>query len=100
GPTQDGAHNLDCLVGEARCSAEEWAALGREYRGELQRLDDAVGRLLAATRTALGDRPTYVVFLSDHGEGLDPASGATHHGGTLSREVVTVPMLVTGPDVE
>lgn len=100
GPTQDGAHNLDCLIGQTRCSNEEWAALGREYRAELQRLDDAVGRLLAATRTALGDRPIYVVFLSDHGEGLDPASGATHHGGTLSREVVTVPMLVTGPDVE
>ena len=99
GPSRDGARNLDCLTGQARCTSEEWAALGQHYRGELQRLDDAVGRLLAATRSSLGGRPTYVVLLSDHGEGLDPASGATHHGGTLSREVVTVPMLVAGPDV-
>jgi arylsulfatase A-like enzyme len=100
GPGQDGTRNLDCLVGQARCTAEEWAELGREYRGELQRLDDAVGRLLAATDSALGGRPTYVVLLSDHGEGLDPASGSTHHGGTLSREVVTVPLLVAGPQVD
>jgi arylsulfatase A-like enzyme len=93
----DGARNLDCLVGKARCKPEQWAALGGYYRGELRRLDDAVGRLLAATRQALGDRPTYVVLLSDHGEGLDPSSGATHHGGALSREVVAVPLLVAGP---
>ncbi|HET9766250.1 MAG TPA: sulfatase-like hydrolase/transferase, partial [Thermoanaerobaculia bacterium] len=39
----DATRNLDCLVGKARCTPEQWAALGGYYRGELRRLDDAVG---------------------------------------------------------
>ena len=92
-------HNLNCLLGQTRCRDEEWRALGDRYRAELQRLDEAVGRLLAAVHAALGDRDTYVVLLSDHGEGLDPAAGVKHHGGTLAREVIAVPLLVAGGPV-
>jgi arylsulfatase A-like enzyme len=96
----DAARNLECLIGEVQCTAREWEALAGYYRAELRRLDGAVGRLLAATRSALHDRPTYVVLLSDHGEGLDPVAGATHHGGALRRDLLSVPLLVSGPGVE
>ena len=86
--------------GEAQCTAREWEALAGYYRAELRRIDGAVGRLLAATRAALDDRPTYIVLLSDHGEGLDPVAGATHHGGALRRDLLAVPLLVSGPGVE
>ena len=99
GSAATAVHNLDCLLGKARCTPEEWGALGAHYSGELQRLDAAVGRLLAAVRAAFDDRETYVVLLSDHGEGLDPATGATHHGGTLSRQVIAVPLLIAGGEV-
>ncbi len=92
--------NLECLQGQRRCSDEDWSALAGYYRAEVRRLDGAVGRLLATARRALADRPTYVVLLSDHGEGLDPALGPTHHGGALRRELLAVPLLVAGPGVE
>src|ERR1044072_1838899 len=95
----DTDHNLDCLLGQARCSDEEWRSFGTHYRAELQRLDDAVGRLLATVDATLGARDTYVVLLSDHGEGLDPAGSVTHHGGTLALDIVAVPLLVAGGDV-
>jgi arylsulfatase A-like enzyme len=91
--------NLDCLTGKRTCSPEHWEALAGYYRAELERLDGALGALLATTRSSLGGRPTYVVLLSDHGEGLDPELGATHHGGTLRRDVLAVPLLVSGPGV-
>jgi len=95
----DGERNLDCLLGQAQCTDAEWKALGAQYRGTLQSLDSGVGRLLAAARTTLGDGETYVVLLADHGEGLDPGRGVTHHGGTLARDVVAVPLLISGGDV-
>ena len=91
--------NLECLQGQRRCADEDWSALAGFYRAEVRRVDGAVGRLLDTVRGALADRPTYVVLLSDHGEGLDPALGPTHHGGALRRELLAVPLLVAGPGV-
>jgi arylsulfatase A-like enzyme len=98
--TARAAYNLECLLGQRRCAAADWAALAAAYRAEVRRLDGALGTLLAAVDRALADRPTFVVLLSDHGEGLDPARGVTHHGGALRRELLAVPLLVAGPGIE
>ncbi len=92
-------HNLQCLTGERQCPAAEWQTLAGYYRAELRRLDDGVARLLATVHRQLGDRATYVVLLSDHGEGLEPGEGATHHGGALRRDLLSVPLLVAGPGI-
>jgi arylsulfatase A-like enzyme len=96
----DPDHSLACLTGNDTCAPEEWEALAGHYRAALRRLDGGVARLLEAVRAGLADRPTYVVLLSDHGEGLDPAQGHTHHGGALRPDVLSVPLLVSGPGVE
>ncbi|HEV8630944.1 MAG TPA: sulfatase [Thermoanaerobaculia bacterium] len=93
----DADHNLACLLGEQRCPSADWQALAGYYRAELRRLDGGIGQLLAAIRADLGDRPTWIVVVSDHGEGLDPASGHTHHGGALDHDLLAVPLLISGP---
>jgi arylsulfatase A-like enzyme len=91
---------LSCLLGDRRCSAAEWAELRRLYAARLRHLDGELAALLTAAEAALADRPLWVVLVSDHGEGLDPASGPAHHGGSLHPAVLTVPLLIAPPGNE
>jgi arylsulfatase A-like enzyme len=93
-------HDLGCLTGERPCPDSDWERLAAQYRSELRRLDGGIATLLATVDARLGERPTWVVLLSDHGEGLDPANGAPHHGGALEPEVLGVPLLVHAPGLE
>jgi tetratricopeptide (TPR) repeat protein len=66
------------------------------YDGEIARADEIVGRLLSFLREReLYDR-SLVIFLSDHGEGLDD-HGEDEHGVLLYREEIHVPLLVKFP---
>jgi tetratricopeptide (TPR) repeat protein len=66
------------------------------YDGEVARADEIVGRFLQD----LKDRGVYdralVVFLSDHGEGLND-HGEDEHGVLLYREAIHVPLMVKLP---
>ncbi len=66
------------------------------YDGEIARADEIVGAFLKY----LKDQDVYdralVVFLSDHGEGLDE-HGEDEHGVLLYREAIHVPLMVKFP---
>jgi arylsulfatase A-like enzyme len=88
-----------CIQGEAHCSADEWARLEALYRAEIRHLDEGFGRLLAVLRAQGFLDSAYVVLVSDHGEGFTPDRGRIHHGGRLHADVLSVPLLVSGPGV-
>lgn len=83
-----------CLQGRLICSRLDWARLHALYTAEIQHLDRAFGRLLAAVDAATRDN--VVVFLSDHGEGFDFANHRVHHGGRLHNDLIHVPLIVRG----
>jgi len=68
------------------------------YDAEIRQLDDALAGLFA-TLDELGVRDeTLVVVTSDHGEEF-LEHGNVLHGRTMYREVLDVPLIVTGPGV-
>jgi arylsulfatase A-like enzyme len=89
--------NIPCLLGGRRCEPAEWSALRQLYAEEVRRADAPFGSLLAAAERRLSDRPLWIVFTSDHGEGFSPERGDIHHGGTLTPDLVAVPLLVAPP---
>ncbi len=77
---------------------EEFArgdSIVERYDGEVAAADDAVGRMVAAFRSA---RPYGVVVVTaDHGEELGD-HGGYYHGTTLFDDQVRVPLLFWAPD--
>ena len=66
------------------------------YDGEIARADEIVGRLVAFLKERDLYRNTLIVFLSDHGEGLND-HGEDEHGVLLYREEIHVPLFVKFP---
>ena len=89
---------LKCMRGRSQCP-EDWPVLSQLYRGELVNLDAGFGRLMEALDDARLAASTLVVFLSDHGEGFDPANHRLHHGGRLHEDVIRIPIMMRGPGV-
>ena len=95
----DRPHYLKVVTGQQPGTDQDWARLRDLYTQTTRHLDRGLGDLWEALdRSGLLDR-SLVVLLSDHGEGLDPADGAIHHGGLLHPEQVRIPLLVAGPGV-
>jgi arylsulfatase A-like enzyme/Flp pilus assembly protein TadD len=66
------------------------------YDGEIAYTDSVVGEFLQSLKNAgLYDR-SLIIFLSDHGEGLND-HGEEEHGMFLYREVIQVPLVVKLP---
>ena len=86
-----------CVLGVRRCGPDDWAVLERLYRSGLDHLDAAFGRLVQALDRADLLRTSWIVVVSDHGEGFDPERRRIHHGGRLHSDLVTVPLLVRPP---
>lgn len=99
-PTPQSTHDLECLLGMASCGPDEWLELEAKYEAGIDDFDRALGPLLALLEEKLGKDNTFVVLLSDHGEGFDHVRNRIHHGGRLHRDQLQVPLLVTGPGVE
>ncbi len=78
-------------------TAEEAEDIVARYEGGIRSADRAAGRLLEA----LGHfgRPWLAIVTSDHGESLGE-SGRWFHGGSLAQELLDVPLLVLGTEVE
>lgn len=66
------------------------------YDGEVAYTDRAFGELLAALRERGLAEQTLVVFVADHGEGLDE-HGHLGHGDDLHREVLRIPWILRLP---
>lgn len=64
------------------------------YAAQVERMDAAVGRLLAGIEERGEREGTLVVFTSDHGEGLGERDYWFAHGEFLTDELVQVPLLV------
>lgn len=87
-----------------RLHAEEWEfdedereTIVRLYDGEVARMDNALGRLLAALEEAPGRDNTWLVVTADHGEQLGER-GVYLHGKSLDRREIHVPLLIGAPD--
>jgi arylsulfatase A-like enzyme len=99
-PTPESTHELECLLGIASCAPAEWRNLEAKYEAGIDVVDRALGALLRLLDQRLGTDNTFVVLLSDHGEGFDHERHRIHHGGRLHRDQLQVPLLVTGPGVQ
>ena len=73
------------------------SALADPYDGEIAYADALVGRLFDALQRTDGFDQSWVVVLSDHGEGLGD-HGEQEHGVLLYREALQVPLLVRAPN--
>ena len=67
------------------------------YRGEVEYVDEEIGRLLAGLRERGLDASTVVVFAADHGESLGERGVWFAHGGELGDEQARVPLLLRVP---
>lgn len=99
GSTLDSQRARRCMVDLAVCSADEWKVLQELYDRRIDELDGAIGALRQALATDLSDRPTYLVLVSDHGEGFDQPAARIHHGGRLHGDQLRVPLLITGAGI-
>lgn len=88
---------VDCVLGRTHCAAEAWDELRALYRAELELLDQTFARLRSALEGAGLWQDSYVVLLSDHGEGFEPERQRIHHGGRLHADQLRIPLLVSGP---
>jgi len=88
-----------CLRGREQCTPDQMRRLQELYRAELPNLDAGVARLDAAIGQSGYAADTFVVFVSDHGEGFDFSGGRFHHGGRLHRDLLHVPFFISGPAI-
>ncbi len=72
------------------------------YDNEIRFVDEHVGRLLDGIAARRPDRELIIVLHSDHGEGLDHDEdhGQLYHSNNLHDELIRVPLVVSGPDIE
>ncbi len=68
------------------------------YDGEIAWTDSQLARLFAYLRDAGLDENTVILFTADHGEEF-LEHGGVGHGLTMHREVIHVPMIITGPGI-
>jgi len=78
---------------------EQRAHVQTLYDGEIQYLDEAIGRILDELEALDRADDTYVAFTADHGEELWD-HGNWGHGHTLYEELIRVPLILRGPTVE
>lgn len=79
-------------------SPEELAYVRRLYRGEIQTVDDALGRLLETLKDEKRLDDAIVVLMGVHGEEFFEHRGAGH-GRTLYEESLRVPLMIRAPAV-
>ena len=74
------------------------AHLRRLYRGEVEYVDQAIGRVLGELAHLGLDTQTYVAFTSDHGEEFWEHD-RWGHGHSLYEELMRVPLILAGPGI-
>ncbi len=79
---------------QAEIRPENMPALRETYLNTAANVDRAIGRVIGATRRAVGEEPGVVVF-SDHGESLFD-QGFLGHGYALNDAQTRIPLIVSG----
>lgn len=91
--------------------SSEWFALAGQvitWHGDVAQRVDSIRRTYQASAMRLSERfqelldsvdmdRTIVVFIADHGEGLQPELGRVHHGGRMHEDLLHVPLAVHLP---
>jgi arylsulfatase A-like enzyme len=91
------AQYVATVTGRVEGPGGVWRQLRHLYNAEVALLDASFAGLLECLeREELLDS-TIIAFVSDHGEGFDPAAERIHHGGRLHADVVRIPMLLRVP---
>ncbi len=67
------------------------------YKGEVEYVDQEIGRFLAGVRGRVPRQRTAIVFTADHGEGLGEDDYWFGHGMYLSDAQMRIPMLIQVP---
>jgi arylsulfatase A-like enzyme len=98
--TPESKKRLQCLLGVTSCSPQKWRELESMYEAGIDAFDRDLGSFLELVERTLGSNDTFIILLSDHGEGFDHARNRIHHGGRLHRDQLQVPLLVAGPGIE
>jgi arylsulfatase A-like enzyme len=98
--TPESKKRLQCLLGLTPCSPQKWRELESMYEAGIDAFDRDLGSFLELVERTLGSNDTFIILLSDHGEGFDHARNRIHHGGRLHRDQLQVPLLVAGPGIE
>ena len=93
-------HYLSCITGRKTCPPADWERLKSLYQAELYRMDEGLARLRAALDSKGLSDSTLIIFLSDHGEGFDPDRNRIHHGGRLHEELIDIPLMISGPNIQ
>jgi uncharacterized sulfatase len=78
-------------------TAHEGDSIRARYDGGVHSADRQAGRILAAA--AARGRPFVAIVTADHGESLGE-SGRWFHGGSLAPELLAVPLIIVGDDIE
>ena len=87
------------LSGLERLSEEDWRELKAVYAGMISRVDDQLGRVLAAVdRAGVSDR-TLKMFFTDHGEYLGDFGLVEKWPSGLDDCLLHNPLVVSGPGV-
>lgn len=69
------------------------------YEAEIKYVDNAVGKIMKMIETLNLSDNTYVCVTSDHGEEFWDHGGFLH-GRTMHSELINVPLVIAGPDIE
>lgn len=89
----------ECLRGTREGTDEDWRVLRALYTAVLKHLDEAFGHLMDTLEDDGLAQNTIVVLVSDHGEGFEPASDRTGHGGRMHEDQIRIPLAMRVPGV-
>jgi arylsulfatase A-like enzyme len=76
------------------------AQISQLYDAEIRRTDAAIRRLVSTLKEQDAFENTLIAIAGDHGTELHDHGGFSHGPDTLYQEIVHVPLLFHGPDVE
>jgi arylsulfatase A-like enzyme len=89
--------HLRDAYGTQRLTDEQWREIAAVYHGMVSRLDDQVGRMLAALEGRADD--TVVVFFSDHGEYLGDHDLIEKWPAGVHDCLARDPLIIAGPGI-
>ncbi len=96
-PFGDHTRVTPLIEGKVETTPEQRDYIQRVYDEEVLAVDEALGRAITALQAR--ERPTWIVLTADHGEEFWD-HGGFEHGHHLLRELVRVPLVISGPGVQ